>query len=107
MVVSEGLEGATQSVTVAFEWETGPGARVPGYPGTFLFSPRPPDLSGYAWHQLAMAIVNRAPMRSCEKSGRTFPVRDRRQRFCAPTCASRARYRRWSSKRQPDNREEE
>lgn len=93
--ISQGLEGVEESV----------GAAVVGggSPGLFGFAPRPPDLVGYAYHQLAMAVVSRAAMRTCAECGRFFPVKDRRQRFCTPTCASRARYRRWSKRQSKED----
>ena len=103
-LVSEGLDGVDERIEAASNLETGPGSGIAGPPGFFLFSAHARDLVGLAYHQLALDFVNREPMSDCAECGRFFIMEDRRQRFCTPTCAGRARYRRWSAKnRRPGN----
>lgn len=104
MMVSEGLADVRSAVTAAMEWDI-EGEEAPG-PGDFRFAPRPADLLGYAYHHFALEIVNRAPMRKCEGCARAFVIADRRQRFCSPTCATRARSRRFQERRRGLQRED-
>lgn len=103
-MVSDGLADVRSAVTAALEWDID--GETPG-PGDFRFVPRPADLLGYAYHQLAMAIVNRAPMRNCEECARAFVIADRRQRFCSPTCATRVRSRRFQARQRALRRKED
>lgn len=97
-VVSDGLRGVELAVAPMFEWtESDP--QPFGDVGDFMLAPHVPNLLGLAYYRLAADIVNRTPMRMCEECGRMFPVHDQRQRFCTKTCASRARYHRWSKQR--------
>lgn len=97
-IASDGLAGTETGVDTAYQWLTDSGD--PGPADLFMYSPRPPDLLGYAYYQLARdVLVNRAPVRTCEDCGRFFTFADPRQRFCTPTCASRVRQRRWQAKR--------
>lgn len=101
MMVSEGLADVRSAITAALDWDIEGKA-----PGDFRFVPRPADLLGYAYHQFAMEIVSRAPMRNCEECARAFVIADRRQRFCSPTCATRARSRRFQARRRALHRED-
>lgn len=91
-MVSLGLRGV----------EEGLGTTVGEYtpmaaPQRFFLQPRPADLLGHAYHQLAVRIVGQVPISECAECSRLFVVEDRRQRFCSKTCGNRARYRRWRS----------
>jgi hypothetical protein len=70
-----------------------------GEPGRFLFIPGPPNLLGFAYHQLALLLVDRMPLDTCRECGRFYHVTDRRQQYCSPTCAGRARHRRWTARK--------
>lgn len=89
--VSDGLEGVQQRVSAAVEWGNGPA-------GAYLFSVSPPNLLGYAYHQLALALVSRVPMAPCADCGRFFVVDDPRKRYCSSTCSARTRQRRLAKK---------
>lgn len=97
--VNEGLEGVEVQLRAASDLLPASGGSAPGPPGLFLFSPRPKDLVGYAYHQLALALANRVPMHECPACRRFFVVADRRQNYCSPTCAGRVRYRRWAERK--------
>jgi hypothetical protein len=93
--LAEGLSGVEEGVLSGVDWETRPGSRTAGGPLDFRFAVRPRDLVGYAFHQVAMKIVNRAAMTACAECGRMFEIHDARQQYCADRCANRARRRRW------------
>lgn len=83
-LVSDGLEGTEERIDPASpndpEWG-------------FAFNAHPPNLLGYLYHELAMALTTRVPLGSCVECQRFYPITDRRQRFCSKTCADRARHR--------------
>jgi hypothetical protein len=97
--VSEGLQGVEEGLEAAVEWETAPGSGIAGPPGQFVFSAHAPHLVGYAYHQLALLLVQRVPLGTCEGCGRFFRVEHGRQRYCSPRCAGRVRWRRWATRR--------
>jgi hypothetical protein len=92
-LVNEGGAGTEMRIESAARWE------VDMEPDVFMFSAHPRDLLGAAYHHLAMLLVSRAPMRTCEGCGRFFIVEHGRQRFHDETCASRARQRRYRADR--------
>jgi len=101
--VNEGLDSAQEMISPLFvEYHegdlSGPLLRS-RFSGTFGFTVQTPNLVALAYHELAMAITNRAPMSKCPVCGRFFVVKDARQEYCTPTCAGRARYRRWADKK--------
>ena len=69
-----------------------------GGAGDFILTANPPNLLGYAYHQLAHIMNRGEPGSRCPECGRVFIIKDRRQRFCSPQCAQRGRYRRWKEK---------
>ena len=91
--INDGLGDTREAVGIV---HTADGVPQAGY---FAFFAQPPHLLGYAYHELAMRVVSRAPMRYCEECGRSFLVVDQRQRYCGKSCANRARYKRWAAKR--------
>ncbi len=92
LVVSEGLENVEEGIAaMGVDWEE-------GSIGEFRLAARPRDLLGYVYHELAMLIVNRAPLNVCAECGRVFPITDPRQKYCSSACGSHARYRRWRDK---------
>jgi hypothetical protein len=70
-----------------------------GKPGTYLLLPQPRTLLGYAYHELALAIVDREPFDTCPACGGYFIVEHGRQQYCSPRCANRSRYRRFADER--------
>lgn len=50
-------------------------------------------------HVSVAQVLASEPLKTCEECGRVFIVEDGRQRFCEPTCASRARFRRFKTRR--------
>jgi hypothetical protein len=93
-LVNSGLVGVESKIEHAGGYEE-------GERGDFLLSARSPTLRGLIYHQLALLITTRFPLRTCAESecGRFFPVRDKRQQFCSATCSGRARQRRWAERR--------
>jgi len=91
--INYGLEGTQEAIDVL---RTAEGEPVVGH---FDFFGQPPHLLGIVYHELAMLVVSRAPMRYCEECGRAFVVVDQRQRYCGKSCANRPRYKRWDAKR--------
>lgn len=89
--INDGLAGVEQGFIASVLFEG-------GQPGVFELAASPCDLVGAAYHELALAIVSRAEMRTCQECGRLFPVTDQRQRYCSERCANRARYQRWARK---------
>ena len=70
----------------------------PREPLTFLLTQNPPDLLTAAYAQLAMAMVNRAPMQECLGCGKMFIPESGKQKYCTPSCASTNRWRRWKER---------
>jgi hypothetical protein len=70
----------------------------PREPLTFLLTQNPPDLLTAAYAQLAMAMVNRAPMQECLGCGKTFIPESGKQKYCTKSCASTTRWRRWQAR---------
>jgi hypothetical protein len=103
-----GLEDVRERVTPASTWyvvDSEDANEPPPSPAEFFLTPMPPDLLGHAYHQLALMVATRAPVRTCDECGRVFTIRDRRQRFCTTTCAGRARYRRFVNRKQKEGRD--
>jgi hypothetical protein len=96
---SEGLRGVEEGVSAAFETDHPPGSGKWGPPGVFLLNAHPPDLLGYAYHQLALTIVRGVPATRCLECGRVFVISHKRMKFCSATCSSRARQRRFGENR--------
>jgi len=67
-------------------------------PGEFSFLFDPANLLGHAYAEAAHLIVQRAPLTQCPECGRLFAVEHGRQKFCTPTCAGRARQRRFAER---------
>jgi hypothetical protein len=74
----------------------------PREPSTFLLTQNPPDLVTAAYAQLAMAMVNRAPMQACPGCGRLFIPESGKQKYCTKSCASTSRWRRWKAHQSVD-----
>jgi hypothetical protein len=93
---TQGLEGAQFGVgPAAFFQKDG---EPYGGPGDFVLTVNPPNLLGYAYNQFAHFLNQGVPGARCPECGRVFVIKDRRQRFCSPQCAQRARYRRWKER---------
>ena len=62
----------------------------------FVFESEASTLLALLYHQAAVLMVAYAPMRACTdpRCGRFFTLTDRRQKFCSPQHATRARVRR-------------
>jgi hypothetical protein len=71
-------------------------------PLTFLLTQNPPNLVAAAYAQLAMAMVNRAPMVECQGCGRMFIPESGKQKYCTKSCASTSRWRRWKERQSVD-----
>jgi len=97
-IVNEKLAGMEHGMTAACQWE-GQARGVRGEPGVWRLQPRPKNLLGFIYYELALSIVEGFHARICEGCRTAFRVVDQRQRFCSATCANRARYRRWSEKK--------
>jgi len=67
---------------------------------TFLLTQNPPNLVAAAYVQLAMAMVNRAPMKECQGCGRMFIPESGKQKYCTKSCASTSRWRRWKTRQE-------
>lgn len=92
VMTNEGLAGVDFKVEPSINYEG-------GKRGDFSLCAWSPTLLGSIYHQLALSIVNRVPLRACVECRRYFPVKDKRQQFCSPTCSSRARQRRYADKK--------
>jgi hypothetical protein len=73
------------------------GAR--GAPDVFLYSPRPSNLLGWIYYNLAQTLIGAKRTRRCEGCGVVFLVHDDRQRYHDKQCAQRARYHRSADRR--------
>jgi hypothetical protein len=71
-------------------------------PLTFLLTHNPPDLLTAAYAQLAMAVVNRAPMQECLGCRKMFIPESGKQKYCTKGCASTSRWRRWKERQNPE-----
>jgi len=94
---SHGLENVEFGIDAAARYEKD--GKAYGGVGDFVLTARPPNLVGYAYHQLALLLSRGVEGARCPECGRVFVVKDRRQRFCSPQCAQRARYRRWKERK--------
>ncbi len=93
---TRGLENAQPGVgAAAFYQKDG---KPLGGAGDFVLTVDPPTLVGHAYNQFAMLLNQGVPGGRCPECGRVFVIKDRRQRFCSPQCAQRARHRRWKEK---------
>ena len=91
-MVSDGLDGAEQRLECAATWGSGTDGG-PGRPSHFGLSIQAQHLVHYAYHELALLLSDRAPLRECSACGRIFEVEDPRQRYCSRSCSGRARQR--------------
>lgn len=96
-VISDGLTNVELTVSPALE-SNEDRSEVFGTVGAFMLAPHVPNLLGLAYYRVALEIVERRPMRTCEECARVFPVHDQRQRFCTTRCANRARYHRFEER---------
>jgi hypothetical protein len=67
--------------------------------GHLLVGVLPETLLGFCYLTVAQALANE-PIARCAECQRVFVVDDGRQIFCLPTCASRARFRRFTENNQ-------
>jgi hypothetical protein len=67
-------------------------------PLAFLLTQNPPNLVAAAYGQLALAMVNRAPMEQCQGCGRMFKPESGKQKYCSKSCASTSRWHRWKER---------
>ena len=89
-----GLLGVEERVSAAIAWpEPGEAAEWPSDAFTMAIHPR--GLLGTVFHHLALYVLNRRPLASCERCGSLYFQEDPRQRFCTVRCADRARRERW------------
>jgi hypothetical protein len=96
-MISLRLEGCNLGIASSF------GLDVPRRePLTFLLSQNPPNLVSAAYAQLAMAIVNRAPMQNCPGCGRMFIPTSGKQKYHSKSCASTSRWRKWKALQSDD-----
>lgn len=88
-MLSAGLSGVAEGVgSLSLDDPTAP-------VNVFELSPRPQNLMGVVYHELAMLIIGQVPLGECGECDRLYVVKDKRQRFCSKRCGGRARYRRW------------
>ncbi len=96
-MISLNLKGCNLSVSSSL------GLDVDGRgPLTFLLAQNPPDLVTAAYAQLAMAMVNKAPMKECQGCGRMFIPQSGKQKYCTKSCASTSRWHRWKERQQDE-----
>jgi hypothetical protein len=74
----------------------GTGEAVP--PGQLRVGILPETLLEVCYLTTALALAEKEPLEICPECRRVFIVEDGRQKFCTPTCASRARFRRFQEK---------
>jgi hypothetical protein len=86
-IVSDRLQETTMRMDAACELVL-PDNR----PGVFLLNVHPPNLLGWVYYQVAHMLVERGPLTTCQECGRVFAPHDKRQRYCEPKCANRARF---------------
>jgi hypothetical protein len=98
--VIEGLAGVEERIAPASALIQEDGTSGPA--GVYFLAPGAQDLVGAAYHELALLLVSRRPVRECEECSRVFAVRDQRQRFCSPRCSSRTRQRRFAHRQGAD-----
>ncbi len=67
-------------------------------PGHWRVGVLPESLRGVCYLMLALSLADREPLEICEQCERLFVVEDPRQRFCTPTCSTRARVARFAKK---------
>ncbi len=67
---------------------------------TFSLGPATASPLHHVYFQLAQLLVNDVPLATCAEPlcARFFDQSDRRQHYCSPTCANRARQRRWAQR---------
>jgi hypothetical protein len=91
--ISMKLEGCNLGVASSVQLDVQPRGS-----GIFLLSQNPPNLVSAAYAQLAMAMVNRAPIEECPGCGRMFIRESGKQKYCTKSCASTSRWRRWKAR---------
>jgi uncharacterized protein YciU (UPF0263 family) len=64
-------------------------------PDRFMLSIVPPDLLSLVYTRFAQILVERVPMAECPGCGRSFVPKSGKQKYCASSCASTSRWRRW------------
>jgi len=71
-----------------------------GAVGMFCLSPATASPLHHAYFQLAQLLANDVPLATCAEPlcARFFEQTDPRQHYCSPTCANRARQRRWAER---------
>lgn len=92
------LEGCDLGVASSVQLDVEPKG-----PGIFLLSQQPPNLISAAYAQLAMAMVNHAPMQNCPGCGRMFIPTSGKQKYHSKSCASTSRWRRWKASQSVDD----
>jgi hypothetical protein len=70
----------------------------PDREGRFELRLEATTLLDYCYVTVAEALA-REPIASCPECARIFVIEDKRQKFCRPACAARARFRRFDNKR--------
>lgn len=88
--ISINMEGCSFGIASSVQLDVKPHG-----PGVFLLSHSPPNLVSAAYAQLAMSIVNRAPIKECAGCGRMFVPESGKQKYHSKSCASTNRWRRW------------
>jgi hypothetical protein len=68
-------------------------------PGILRIGVRPLSLVQVCYLVLALALAEKEPLDVCPECERVFVIEDRRQKFCSPGCANRARFRRFQTKK--------
>lgn len=92
-VISRSLKGSHLTVSSSLNLD------IEGRsPLTFLLAQNPPDLVAAAYAQLAMAMVNKAPMEECQGCGKMFIPESGKQKYCSKSCASTSRWHRWKER---------
>jgi hypothetical protein len=71
--------------------------------GQFEMRVEAKNLLDYCYLTVAQALT-REPLAACPECGRVFVVEDKRQKYCRPACAARARFRRFDERRRRGER---
>lgn len=88
--VTEGMQGTRAGLVSTSGLDVSPRS-----PDTFLLTQLPENLLTAAYSQFAFLIANKAPISTCPGCGRLFVPKSGKQQYCAPSCASTSRWRRW------------
>lgn len=96
MLLSERVNQKLADTTIHVAADVG----AEGWAGTFRLDLASASPLHHAYFQLAQALLNNVQFAKCPEPvcHRFFAQTDARQHYCSPTCANRARQRRWAER---------